>query len=91
MPNNVAIPIISTLAVFLLVALGGIAFLLWKGKKEGRPIFKIKKSRLEIRLGGEAGSTVDLSGGAQTRDNMELRERSREGLSGGRLSRPSYV
>lgn len=63
MPNKVAILIISTLAVFLL-ALGGIAFLLWKGKKEGRPIFKIRKSQLEIPLGDEAGSTVDLSGGS---------------------------
>ena len=74
MPNKVAIPIISVLAVLLLAALAGIAFLLWKAKGGRRPTLKAKNSELEIPLPDEAGSTAHLAGTPRT-DDMELRER----------------
>ena len=74
MPNKVAIPIISVLAVLLLASLAGIAFLLWRGKAGRRPTLKATNSQLEIALPDEVGSTAHLAGRPRT-DDMELRER----------------
>lgn len=75
MPNKVAIPIISVLAVLLLAALAGVGFLLWKGKGAIRPTLKAKNSQLEIPIEDEACSTAHLAGRSSAGDDIELRER----------------